>query len=436
MYKRLLFLLLLLAPLFLTAQSNYKEGYVVNDQGDTLNGFINYREWYRNPERILFKYKPENNQVHTFTVDNATAFTVAGYESYTRFTVPVSMDEVKLSQLKDQIDTTTVTKAVFLKEILKGDRFNLYAYKDDIKERFYLLDRRQAVPVELVYRKAVRDLQETTQALYRQQLLSLAVEQGVFTTAIDRLIQTAAYSKTDLVKVVSRMNTRNETAFVTAGNKKRRPVLFFGIGLHNNVVNYSGESLVTIDRIDERGRDKFKDQVTTQAYLPRFSAGMDFYIHPAIQRLVIRTEVSALPLKSSTKGYYKFNNFSPDEVEYTYHLSAWNLSFIPQVIYNIYNHPDLKFYVGAGGSFNFIYARENSLHRKELNRTTSHEETQQDYFPLRDFTLSTVVRSGLQVKRRVDLSLIWGNGVEYTSFMNGNTSLRAGLLAFSVAYIF
>jgi len=40
-----LLLIFILLPFISTAQTNYKPGYVVTLTGDTLHGFIDYKEW-------------------------------------------------------------------------------------------------------------------------------------------------------------------------------------------------------------------------------------------------------------------------------------------------------------------------------------------------------------------------------------------------------
>ena len=46
-----------LCPVIVFSQTNYKPGYVVNLNGDTLRGFVNYQQWDNNPRTIAFKYK-------------------------------------------------------------------------------------------------------------------------------------------------------------------------------------------------------------------------------------------------------------------------------------------------------------------------------------------------------------------------------------------
>ncbi len=49
----LLFLFMFLQASF--CQENYQPGYIVGLKGDTLHGFINYRNWERNPDKISFR---------------------------------------------------------------------------------------------------------------------------------------------------------------------------------------------------------------------------------------------------------------------------------------------------------------------------------------------------------------------------------------------
>ena len=41
--RKILLAILLLVPFLLTAQPDFREGYVINNQGDTLRGTIDYR---------------------------------------------------------------------------------------------------------------------------------------------------------------------------------------------------------------------------------------------------------------------------------------------------------------------------------------------------------------------------------------------------------
>lgn len=218
----LLTLFLSTTTLFLHAQSNYKEGNIVTNNGNTVKGFINYREWHKNPDRIQFKHDLKAADALTFSVDSIAGFAITGYESYSRYIVPVSMDEISFENLKETIDTTTVIKAIFLKEILKGDRIDLYFFSDDIKVRYFILDKRQAVPYELVYRKLLKDGREITQASYKQQLSGLAHHYSVLTANLEDRIEKTNYSGKDIKQIAGRINTQNETGSSAIMSKKNR----------------------------------------------------------------------------------------------------------------------------------------------------------------------------------------------------------------------
>jgi len=89
-YKVLLCVVLL--PTLSYAQSNYKAGYVVDLKGDTLKGFIDYREWQSNPNSINFKTSIADAKPHQYTPADITFFSINKLEAYISYTGPVSMD--------------------------------------------------------------------------------------------------------------------------------------------------------------------------------------------------------------------------------------------------------------------------------------------------------------------------------------------------------
>lgn len=428
--KYIITLCLLTAVTLLNAQSNYKEGNVVTNNGTMLKGYINYKEWHRNPDRIQFKPDRENTDAQTFTVDSIAAFSITGYESYTRYTIPVSMDEINFENLKETIDTTTVTKAVFLKEIAKGDRIDLYSYTDEIKVRYFILAKRQTIPYELIYRKLLKNGQEITQASYKQQLSGLAHNYGVLTADLDSRISKANYSGGDIKNIVSKINTQNENDSSAATSKKKKLDFFVGAGIAMSTMHYTGETLLLSDGLDDMGQFKFKDKVTTHSYLPLLSAGADVYINPDIRRLIIRAEMSATNIKSTVKSYYKFNTLS-DEEENTYKYASWNIGFSPQLIFNMYNTQKLKWYAGAGFLLNYILNTKNSLERR-YSQTGELISINNEYLKLTEFEMNAIIRSGLRINDQFDLSLFWTSPSEYC--LTVGQSIKTSIFSFSVLY--
>jgi hypothetical protein len=431
-----LFVLFLLPYLFANSQANYQKGYVVTSGGDTLKGLIDYREWHQNPSKISFKTTAEDAQVRTFDAETARSFSLPGYEAYTSYTVSISMNETKFGYLGETADTSTTTKTVFLKELAKGDKLNLYAYKDKVKERFFVLDKRQDRPRELELRKTLKDMQENTLHLYRQQLQSIAISNAVLTPKLEGQIQSSLYTENDLQKIIRAINAVNEQGTSRMMDKKKRTAFVVSAGVYRNAMQYTGKNKVTVDGLDENGFDKYKSKVTTTHYLPRVTAGMDFYFNPVIRRVVIRTEVAFAPVRSSATSYYKFSNYSSQALDYRYNLKGWTVSALPQLLLNVYNTANLKAYLGAGGGFVYLHAGENSMLKHAHNQPDTDVQVTNDYFPIREFNLQVVVRAGVQLQQKFDISVIGGNPVEITNYISGNASIRSGMLALSVGYKF
>ncbi len=434
MIARYMITLFLIPLAFLTkAQSNYKEGNVVTNTGTIIKGFINYREWHKNPEQIQFKRDLENGEVQKLTADSIAKFTITGYESYDKYIVPISMNEISFESLKEVIDTSSITKAVFLKKILTGDHIDLYSYTDVIKVRFYVLDKRQTLPFELVYRKSLSDGREITQLLFRQQLSRLALEYGISDASFEESVSRATYSGKDIRNIISKINTINETIISAGSRKNRKQAFFLGAGITGSTMNYTGKSIIMSDGLDDLGQFRFKNKITTHSFLPRVSAGFDFYINPAIRRLIIRAEISASNIKSTVTSYYKFNIYSSDETENIYRFSTWNIGFSPQLIINLYSWNKYKWYAGSGFLLNYITKTDNSLERKD-RKTGQFIDKAEGYLKINKFAMNAIVRSGFLVNDRFDLSLIWTSPSEYSNYIVGGQSIKTTLLSFSAAY--
>lgn len=118
------------------SQKNYLPGYLVSIKGDTLHGFIDYRNWDKNPNIIYFLdinniettlYTPTD--IKLFSVHNETYISaIIKSENSSRNTNNLHFD----SELKITIDTT------FLQVMIRGVK-SLYYYKNNNGiENFYI----------------------------------------------------------------------------------------------------------------------------------------------------------------------------------------------------------------------------------------------------------------------------------------------------------
>lgn len=434
MLKPLLLLISLLIPFALAAQANYKNGYVVTLPGDTLEGFISYREWAYNPKEINFKSSLTDANIQSFTPENLKSFNIIGFEAYEAFEVSLTMDDINPNGILEESETTKLTSKVFLKTVLSGDRVSIFRYKDKTKERFYFLDNGDNSPIELV-NQFYLEAGNIKVHKFKQQLTGLALKYKNF--PLSQQIQLISYSKTDILNIVKQINTHNITAFNKNLEKKPKAIFFIGSGLTYSSITYRGENLITIDRMVDR-MDNYRDKVVTQSYLPKFSAGADIFINPEIRRTIIRGEITATAVKSEPVSYLKYNSISEREQRNTYNLSFYIISAIPQIRYNLYNKENFKLYLGTGTAFSYYLTNENKLNRVPAdNPDGKPDAVVEDYIKIKKMGLNLILRSGIILNEKIELGILYFNPTEISNYVSAKAgSAKTNNIQLNLNYLF
>jgi len=83
------------------AQKNLKEAIIVSNQSDTIKGFIDYKERYKNPTAISFT-TDKNAAPTRYTLNDLNYFYVSGLEEYKRYMVDVRQDKEALSTISEK----------------------------------------------------------------------------------------------------------------------------------------------------------------------------------------------------------------------------------------------------------------------------------------------------------------------------------------------
>jgi len=207
-----IFIAAFILPLAVIAQSNFKPGYIVHLQGDTVNGFVDYHGWEINPGKIKFKTTKEA-QVQQLTTNDISAFGITKKTDYIRFTGKISMDRVSEVSMAEARDTSFKVATVFLKVLQKGKNLALYCYSDVLKTRYYISEQPAFVPQELVYRLYYnldrvdqthgRTVNEDT---YARQLFAFAEKYNALTPMLQHDIENAGYREYYINQVVKQIN--------------------------------------------------------------------------------------------------------------------------------------------------------------------------------------------------------------------------------------
>jgi len=333
-YLYLFITLIFVTPLFSSAQSNYKSGYLITLKGDTVNGFINYKDWDKNPKVIDFKSNLEDNKTE-YSVRNIVAFTINGYEKYKRFNLWISQDYVDHEKLVQWLDTTVKFDTVFLRTVTTGKNLTLYAYKDKIKPRFFISDM-GSEPVELghhIYLDTTYATVVHIKDTYKIQLQKLTATYKPGDQKLIDHIQLGSYNEDNLSDIVYRINGSPDVQ--KAALTRNAPRFFAGISINS----FSSSFKV--------GSDATATTTTaTSTFAPGLDLGIDVYTNKNVGRWILRLDVSAIP--NSVNISYKTTQGTASTTDYVLKFKQFTPAFTPQLIYNLYNSDTFKLYLDAG----------------------------------------------------------------------------------------
>jgi len=219
--------IIILWPCLLLAQPGYKPAVTVNSKGDTLHGFIDYREWDSNPKSILFK--PSNGAPVRLSASDISYFNIQvdHLDKYVSYIGPISTDNTIISQLSIGRDTSFRQDTVFLRVAQEGAKVVLFSYEDSKKKRFFIGESLTAKPVELVYRIYLNAIDEngTDRTVYetafKGQLYDVALKAGVLTSALKKQIKNAEYKEDDIIRITGIINGVSATD--AAKNNRTKP---------------------------------------------------------------------------------------------------------------------------------------------------------------------------------------------------------------------
>ena len=188
-------------------QENYMSGSLIDLNGDSIMGYIDYQNWRRNPDKINFMHKTDSIRF-TLTPMDIKEFTVSD-ENYVSSVIKteISPDEAdKLSynnELKLEIDT------VFLQVMIKGKKSLYFCENRYGKEQFYF--KTDSSYELLVYKRYLKKQNGNNliieNELYKGQLSAYLQD----CPEIQAKLRTAQYNKMSMEKLFDFYYTKTES---------------------------------------------------------------------------------------------------------------------------------------------------------------------------------------------------------------------------------
>ncbi|RYU86864.1 hypothetical protein EWM62_17075 [Mucilaginibacter terrigena] len=402
-----------LLSLSVSAQSNYKPALLISTTGDTTRGVINYRGWEANPEYIEFKSTLADEGAKKIKPADIAAFEVIGLAAYKSYTGPISIDNTS-DNLSSSRDTSFKIDVVFLKVLQKGKNITLYSYQDIIKTRYFIGAGHQ-LPTELIYRLHYANGQQSNtiaESTYKKQLSIVASNLNLLNDKLNMTIQRSEYSYQDILGVVSKINER-----LSAKEDNVIDANYFYVGAGANI-----SSFTTGGEYKKAGGKPYN------SIMPAFVAGLNVYANPNAQNVAFRVEfgIGANKYESNYK-----NQVSPYN-DVVFHFTQLSFSITPQVVYNFYNKPDLKFYAAIGGQISI------NTYLNKAFRNKDGSEFRQFAGPTFNFYKASfnpiIIKTGFTINKKIDVFAMYTppNNINVDPyFVISYSTLQAG-----VAYLF
>lgn len=361
-------------PFVVFGQSNYHEGYVIKNTGDTLKGFIDYREWQQSPLFINFKVSKSEKEQRLFTPDSIRGFVIDTTESYISYQGQMSTDQNHFPDLAEGLDTRKVNASVFLKLITSGKFLLLYSQSDQRKTRYFVAEVKSK-PVELIYNQYYNSQHESVErSIFRGQLIFYINKYAPLKSELIKEVEQTAFENDQLAKIVYKTN--GDTAVSVNGHVIHSDIQVF-VGLGMLYSKASSDHLTGVYNAS-----------------PLFTIGFDKFYNSTTQQLVLRASFSAgsagiqvpYPISGSSNNALKFNQF-------TFFVT-------PQIIYHLYNNENFKVHIGAGPSLNF-----SSYSNEIFTNPYISESVPVDGTPKLDpFWVSIPLQAGVTIHKKFEFS--------------------------------
>ena len=146
-------LLTLLLSNISKAQENYIPGVITLSNGTEINGFIDYRNWSRNPDKILAK-REFTSEPEEFLPQDISGFSV-GEDRYVSALVDREVSSLITRKLDFSSEPDLVRETLFLLVLIEGDK-SLYKYLDDTDRYNYYIETDGEIEL-LIYKKYLDD---------------------------------------------------------------------------------------------------------------------------------------------------------------------------------------------------------------------------------------------------------------------------------------
>lgn len=410
--------LLLFQCFTISAQKNFKPGYIVKNQGDTIKGYIEFMEWDNNPEKIKFKVTLAEKESE-YDVLTIQSFGVAN-EIYKKAIIQKETSLRSIDALSNSPEYNFVTDTCFIKVLIDGSK-SLYYLKQLNEEPNLYIEQNNKIEL-LLFKKYNTLINGVTQVAERKDYVKQLSEYLPQCPSAFNQIENIRYKKSELVKLFKEyFKCINENpAYIQTYEKIKSK---FGVlaGLqHSNAVFKSNS--VTFDEIENTTFNKpvsFTAAVFADLILPR-----------TLNKWSIYNELAY--------SYYKLNGSHVTDQQNsagaTYYFYKIQFGYLK--LYNMlkYTHPgkDVQLQFKAGISNGYMIQPQENYKRREQRYITTIVTESPAIFSLKKYEVGVVTSAGVHYKKlSAEFRYEFSNGASNISNIKTNVHRTSFLIGFS-----
>ncbi|WP_031526409.1 outer membrane beta-barrel protein [Dyadobacter crusticola] len=384
-YKITLFAFLLITFHYAKAQKSFEPGYLLVFANDTLNGYVDYKNWSRNPETISFRSAP-GDAAKTYGLDEIEGFYVHG-ERYIKAEVDVNTSPSTIDELSHSPLPKLEKRTAFLMFINSGPKSLYYLKGRDDRVQLYISDKPGVYELLVDHRYLASNAskQVVTVNQYRDQLKKFFSDcEGVMTDK-----RKIFYSSKAISQLFDRYYAQCASTKPAVSYKSPTSVSQFGVvaGLSGSRLSFEG------------------------VYDPRLVNGNFPVSYHATGGLFLNLLVPRLKQRISIYNELAFVSYKTSIVDETRYAGENYNRWTSTMGYNYIKLANMvRYYIPAGGLKLFVNAG--------ISNALAISETNEEIIESRFYNPQPVVSRNivLGATRKHELGLVAGVGATYRKF--------------------
>lgn len=373
---------------FLIKKRTAEPGFIVLNSGDTLKGYIEYKQWGRNPRSIRFGASADLRNAKTYQIAELQAFEVTGFDDYCR--AVIEKDARRLSQdneLSAHLNTF-VTDTVWLRSLVKGNAISLYEL---IQDRPHYVIKKNGKYEELIYKKGKENDNYYDFHVYRTRLNEIADSMGL-SQDLKEKINRSGYVADDLTVILKLMNgiTNEPQVKNKATTTTTKSNFILSAALSGSRISVTGDT------------EEFYNMQFDRAAVPKITAGVVFYGSRGLQDFSLN-----IGLGYSRAKYSGIGTKYSDVPKASYAIEQNNVSLNIGIGYDFVSSTKWKANIGG----NIGYVRSN-YSKNEFQRF-DYDKPFLNYLTLTKGYMEFNVTGGLRYGQHWGLILSAGQSMGY-----------------------